>query len=787
MSGNTKIIKSSIIDESKKDLIKYSIKVNRQRMIPDRRDGLKPVHRRILDIMYNRLGCINHTIKSARIVGEVVGVSHPHGDSSVYDAMKPMANWFEIKIPLITPQGQFGGVQGDGAAAPRYTEAKVSKYAVDCIISDLKDEKNVVDWLPTYDETNMEPEFFPVSVPNLLINGAFGIGFGMKSEIPKHNLVEVIDATINLIKNPDADVVLVPDHCMPVEIVDTNFKAICNKGRGSYVARGIIDIEDGPRDTKLLVIKSMPDLVFLPTIQKKIESMAKSNMLQISDVYDKSDEFNLRYTIQLKKGIDPYYARDLIYKRTNMEKTYFINFEVLDKLEPVRMSYKSYLQSFIEFRKTCKFRLYCNKLQHVDTKIHEKDVFIKVLQSGEIDNIINNIKKNANTNDSELVEYLIDKLDITDLQASYIINANIKKLSIGYLNKYLEEAAELTKLKDEYMAKILNEELLVREIIGELEYYKKKYGSPRTSKIISRSKINNIPEGTFRVIFTENNFVKKLPENFGNGSFSNDRPKHIITGNNTQSILVFDENGRVFSLPIHRIHPSDKSSNGIDIRQILKKCTSNIVKVIYLPTIEELSKSKDKYYITVLASNGNIKKMDLEDFLKIPSSGMLYSRLDKDVFIKSVDIYHGALDIIVYNRKKAIRINMNDIPHQRRNTKGMKSISSSIAEGMSLVLPGSKELLIITDKGFINRIDIVALPTSTRNQSGNQIIKLGKGDSINTIHAVNDKHSTVKVATSGGDTVEVNISDINQYSSRSKGDKLISVKSGHSIIKTGVK
>lgn len=780
----SKIIQANILEESKKDLQRYSIKVNRARMIPDMRDGLKPVHRRILDIMYNHLPCTNHTLKSARIVGAVLGISHPHGDTSVYDAMKGMVNDFEIKIPLIDGQGNFGTIQGDEQAAMRYTEAKLSRYSVDYIIGELKESKNIVDWIPTYDNKNKEPEYFPVKVPNLLINGAFGIGYGIKTDIPKHNVRDVVDATISLINNPDAEIVLKPDHCMPVHIVDTNFKAICNKGRGSYTARGIIDIEsDNSRN--YLIIKSTPDLVFLNSVIYKLNKMIENHSLPVDRMSeeDSPDSKLFRYVLRLSKGAEPNYCRELIYARTDMQKRYTVNFEVLHKLEPIRMSYKSYLQSFIEFRKVTKFRLYCNMLQEVETKYHEKEAFVKLLESKEINNIIKMLQDRTTTDDGELIEYLISVLDITDLQATYILNANLKKLSMGYLKVYTEEASKFLELRDQYMNKIIKEELLVEEIINELKEFRTKYGQQRTSKIISSKSMNDIPEGNFKIIITNNNFIKKLPVEFPNGRFKDDYPKFIINGSNTQAILLFDDMGRVFRLPIHRIFISDKNSNGIDVRTIIKGCTANIIKVMYEPIIEELSKKTTKYYITTVTNKGLIKKMDLEDFLNVPMSGILYVKLDDDL-VRSVNIYNEKFDIIVYGRDEALRINMNEIPHQRRNTKGVKTMVSDHVDGMSMILPNSKELLVLTNKGYINKFDIIGLPLTGRNKTSAKIIQLVRGDSINTIHSILKDNTTFKVMTVN-DTMEFPLEEIKLNSSISKGNKLIPLK-GDNIISSKI-
>jgi DNA gyrase subunit A len=313
---------------------------------------LKPVQRKILFALYNDEKATSRStqVKSSAVVGTVMKKYHPHGDAGIYGAIKPMANWFEINKPLIDPQGNWGNIDGDPCAAPRYTEVRLSKFGIDCAISELQETKNVVDWIPTYDTKDMEPEFLPAAVPILLINGSFGIGVGVKVEIPRHNMNEVIDATINLIKDPTSQVVLIPDHCFGCEIVKTNFKAISNKGFGTYKVRGVIEVGTY-NGYPSLTIKSIPDITFLKGIRKKVEDLIKDNkLIQIRDIVDETQlgSRDLKYIYVLKKGSDPYFVRDVIYKNTDMEQNCRINFEVLDGMTPLRMSYKSYLQAFID-------------------------------------------------------------------------------------------------------------------------------------------------------------------------------------------------------------------------------------------------------------------------------------------------------------------------------------------------------------------------------------------------------------------------------------------------------
>lgn len=764
------IIESNIIDEYRYDTTVYAITENAIRMIPDLRDGQKTVNRRILDIMHeHRIN--NKFVKSASIVGFVMAKSHPHGNVSIYESLCNMSNWYNLKLPLIDGQGGLGTISGDTPSAERYTEAKLSEFAQEVVLGELKYTKNIVDWRKTYNDMYDEPEYLPVAVPLLLINGSSGVGYGIKCEVPSHNPNEVIDATINLIKNPNAKVVLIPDHCQKVDIVNTNWKAISNKGNGTYIARGIIDIEDRNGNGYNLIIKSTPDGVSLVKIYEKIMELAEAKVLQLQDIpNDVSKKGEMRMIIPLKKGIDPGYSRDLIYKKTQMEHTCQVNLNLLCGIKSDRHSYKSYLQEWINFRRMCKFRLYSNIYQNLMTKFHEKEAYIKVLSSGEIDKIIAMIKKRKSDNDTELIEYLINKYKITDLQASFIINTKLSKLSKAALGKYIEEAKIINNQMSEIFNKILNEKLIDEDIISELEYIKGKYGYPRVCKVIDESEIIDIPAGDFKLIVSDNHYIKKIPADYG--VTSKDNAKFVITGCNTKDILLFDDIGRVFRLPIHKLTPTDKKGTGVDIRTIIKNCTSNIINVMYEPTVIDVAKSTQKYFIIVGTINGNIKKLDLDDFLNIPPSGIVYTRLEQGDLVKSIDIYHEGLNIITFNKNKALRLTMKQIPLLKRNAKGVKSFSSNSLSGISYINPKDEYIVVLTNKGFVNKFHSSGLAMSERNRGGTSVIKLQDGDSINTIISGKNNTSILKVKI-GPNIINIPLSDIKDSSSISKGYKLL--------------
>lgn len=942
MAENIK--QANINVQSKEDMQRYAIYVARNRSIPDYRDGFKPVQRRIIWDMFHDQKVTTNTIKSARIVGDVIGKYHPHGDclrgdtlvysidgkvykiediynnripfmsvlsvdqntgrvvlaiahsfrigqyakkiyhftlsngdkivctgnhpimdcngiwvkaedidltdgvftlyseilnrnaeillhgsltiidiqieeleeaipmydftvdgyenmliatslsnenlslvcvhnSSVYGAMKPMTNWFEINEPLIIPQGNFGNYTGDGASAQRYTEAKLSPFALDCAIGELKETNKVVDWDDNYDNSLLEPSYLPATLPLLLINGASGIATGLKVEIPAHNISEVIDATIAILRNPNANIVLIPDTCMPCEIVDADWKSITNTGSGNFKVRGIIETSEY-KGHPALIIRSIPDGTYLNTITDKIEELMLSNkVVQIMKSIDQNTEDEVKLILQLKKGSDPEFVKQVLYKNTMLEKSYSVNFEVLDGLSPIRMSYKSYLQAFILQRLDTKFRLYCNRLQDKQTRYHQVDAFIKVITSGKLDTIIEMIKKQKSTDIAPIIKYLVDKVGLTDLQAKFIINVQLYRLSAGHLAKYKEEAKELLAAIKEYERKIVDDSIIQKELEEELLEYKAKYGKPRKSRVISVEEASNIPAGEFKLVVTENNFIKKIQLTEAIGNLKGDTPKSVLSVENRENILIFDELGKVYKLPVHKIAFSDRNSPGIDIRMIIKNLTANINSVFYEPMVEKFSKSRAKYFIVVLTKNGNIKRMDLDDIIAATPSGIVYVKLEDGDRVQDIMILGQHSDVVVYNKNKALRIPCSEIPYLKRFTKGAKSMPNGEVEGLSVVTKETTDIVVITNKGYINRLSPMALPATTRNKAPSKVIKLSKGDSIQAVYGINEKDSIRVVSQSG--TTEIKVSDLKIGSSISSGVKVLSTRSDM-IVKTNI-
>ena len=787
------ITQKSVSESYISDMARYSIETNRRRAFPDYKDGLKLVQRRTLYAMAFLLPCSKKFVKTAQVTGRVMGELHPHGDSSIDDVIKILANWFDKYIPLIYSESNMGSMQGQGAADSRYTEVMLSKFAKEAIFDEMKDTPNIVDWVSTYSGDSKEPEYLPVKVPLLLINGCFGIGTGKSTKVPCHNINEVIDATINLIDNPNAPVILIPDQCMPCEILDTDWKQICNSGNGSFKVRGKIDIEIEDKgkanEHYKLVVRSVPDRVLVDDgkdsgIHYQINNLIdKGRLPQIIGLVENSHDTDMRYEIHLKSGSDPNYVRDYLYKATSLQDTQSVNFEVLDGIEPMaRMSYKSYLQAFINQRCITKYRYYCLKLQDVRTQLHEKEICIMLIKSGKVNEISKKIQKSKLKNDTELIEWLMKLFNITDLQAKFILNYPMKKLAPVYLNKYEEEANECRRLEKVCMDKIFDENLILAEIKEELLYFKKAYGFPRKSVVISQSQISNIPQGTFRIVITENNFIKKIALNEAVGSFRGDNPTITIKAENTSDLIMVTSNGRGYKIPVYKIPLAEKNSVGIDLRILMKGITSNIVSIFDSSVLKALNDLKIKHYAVLCSEKNYIKKIDIDDLLVSTSGGVIMTKLNQGDQLKSCIITPDTSDIVIYSKRKALRCPMANIPNYKRNTVGNYAMNTKDdIDGIAMIDPHATDIVVITESGNINKFDITGLPISERYKAGNNVIKLKPGDAIHSLFSTNE--SNIITVLTKEKRYDIKVSDIPRASTVTMGKKMIPLK-GDIIVKT---
>jgi DNA gyrase subunit A len=457
-----------------------------------------------------------------------------------------------------------------------------------------------------------------------------------------------------------------------------------------------------------------------------------------------------------------------------MMQTARVNLKVLDindKDNPAkRLSYRGYLQAWIDFRKLTKLRYYEHRLQKLMTRLHVVEMYVMAMEKGISEDIINIIKKAKTIDDNALIETLIKKCKLTDIQAKFFINCELKKLSMGYYNGFKQEQAKLKKDVKECSDIVLTDGAIEQIIIDELTDIKAKFGEPRKCKLISESEVNGVAAGMFKIVLTENNFIKKIGIDDNIIKPKNDNVKFVINGDNSKDLLLFDEFGKVFDIPINKIPFADKNSNGIDIRLINKYINSNITTVIYQPIMEQYNKG----FIVTLTKDGFVKRMTTTDFLSVPASGIVYCKLDGDDRIIDILLFNNNAEIVVYGNKKALRIDINDIPILKRNSRGCISMSSKTTqvEGMSVISKSFKDIVVVTKNGYINKI-IPDCVQKGRSKAGSNVIKLGKTDNITSIYGVNPTDTLIVTLAPTGEIIEVPVSSIPSGTSISTGTKMI--------------
>ena len=401
-----------------------------------------------------------------------------------------------------------------------------------------------------------------------------------------------------------------------------------------------------------------------------------------------------------------------------------------------------------------KFRLYCNRLQQVRTRMHVLDAFIKVLESKKLDEIIAMIRRQKSEDEKPMIEYIIKHCGTTDVQAKFILGVHLSKLTLAHLQSYKDEFNHLSELNDKYLDIVSDKEgkYLRYEIDKELVEIKNKYNTPRLCRVISASEASNIPAGTFKIIVTENNFIRKIPDNEKITVVKKDAPKLILRINNTENLLIFDNKGRTFMLPVHKIQICDSKSVGQDVRFLLKNCTADIISIFNENIFKQISKSGNKHYLTALTKNNLIKKMDIEDFLTIPASsaGFVYSKVAPDDEVVGLALIAHGLDIVVGSNHKVLRFNLKEVSLVKRYALGVLAMKTNDPiTGMSILYPDSSDIIVVTKNGKFNRFSANMMSPHRRGTSGQNCIKLDSSDEIFCI-LVAGANDTIKITTLDG-------------------------------------
>ncbi|MDC0477262.1 DNA gyrase subunit A [Pelagibacteraceae bacterium] len=743
-------------DEMSSSYLSYAMSVIVSRALPDVRDGLKPVHRRIIFAMYKGgYDWSKPFRKSARIVGDVIGKYHPHGDQSVYDALVRLVQDFSMSLPLITGQGNFGSIDGDPAAAMRYTETKLGKIA-QYLTEDL--EKNTVDYRSNYDETEKEPEVLPSQYPNILVNGAGGIAVGMATSIPPHNLGEVINATVAYVNNKDITVSQLMKH-IPGPDFPTGgiiigkdiIKQGYNKGRGSFKIRGEIDLEEKKSGRESLIIKSIPYQVNKSVLIERIAQLVRDKKIEgIKDIRDESNREGIRVVIELRKAVEPETIRRQLYKLTSIESSFGFNTLAIVNKKPKILNLKEFISEFLKFRedtvlKRVKFDLTkAEERAHIliglATAVENIDEIIKIIKNSKDTDVAkkNLLSKKWKIRKSiKLIALIYKKKNITSYQlsneqVSAILELKLQKLTaygIGEIENEINKLAELIILYN----KIINSKKeLNKLIINELENIKNKFSVPRRTKIIDAVLNYNIEETIQKesvvISITNQGYIKRSPlsalkaqKRGGKGKTGistreEDFVVQIFTANTHTPVLFFSTQGLVYKIKAHKIPEGTAISKGKSIFNILPlKNHHSISSIMPLPEDES---EWSKLMVVFATSKGNIRKNTLEDFININNSGKIAMKLDEDDKIIGVKICKEDEDLLLSTQLgKCIRFKSKKLRlFKGRSSKGIKGIQLADKDKViSLsIIENSKidQKTIINDKKIKNGLDKFILSVS---------------------------------------------------------------------------
>ena len=666
----------TIEDKMKDSYLSYSLSVIVSRALPDVRDGLKPVHRRIL-YASNELGLTHKKShkKSARIVGEVLGKYHPHGDRAVYNAMVRMAQPFNLHYPLIDGHGNFGSIDGDSAAAMRYTEARLTKLSAD-ILDDI--EKDTVNFTDNFDGSLKEPVVLPSKVPNLLVNGASGIAVGMSTDIPPHNMTEVIDALLHMSHHPNArlktimDKIKGPDFPTGAKIIGSEgIKEAYKTGKGKITLRAKSKIEKDGR-TKQIIITELPYQTNKAKLIEEIANLVKKEKVSnISDIRDESDQDGLRIAIDLKRGAESELILNRLFKYSSLQKSYRINLLALHNNRPAVMSLKEMLNHFLDFRRKIINKRTKHLLEKAENRYHIVEGLIKAIDK--LDLVISIIRNSEST--SEAKNKLIDKLAITKKQANAILNMRLQRLVGMETEKLKTEAKNLEEKIERYNSILNKKEVLDKLLRKELKNIKEKYGDKRNTEIIDNEdkavidKTDLIKVKKAVISLSHRNKIKRTDSLENIRAAKKDHIIKIVKGKTFDNLLFFTDVGQVYTLEVHELPEHHGLSTGENLKKYIKIPLKE--NIIGMTCINKENKNK---YITLATKNGMIKKTKISEY-ETNYTKIKAIKLNKKDKVVSMEITNDNSDIIMANSNgKVIRFHANSFSDTGRNTKGSKGM-----------------------------------------------------------------------------------------------------------------
>ncbi|MDD3027268.1 MAG: DNA gyrase subunit A [Erysipelotrichaceae bacterium] len=795
------IRKVNLTSEMKNSFMEYAMSVIVQRALPDVRDGLKPVQRRIIYGM-NDLGCRASTPykKSARIVGEVMGKYHPHGDSSIYEALVRMAQDFSYRYMLVDGHGNFGSIDGDGAAAQRYTEARMSKISME-LVKDI--DKNTIDFIPNYDGEEQEPVVLPARIPNLLVNGTTGIAVGMATNIPPHNLVEVVNAIIAVAKNPDITITELmeeyiqgPDFPTGALILGKSaIKKAYETGNGLVIMRARCDIEY-KNNKPIIIVTEIPYQVNKARLIEKISQLVKDKKIEgITDLRDESNREGIRIVIELRRDIQPEVLLNQLYKLSALQTTFGVNSIALVNNEPKKLNLKELITLYLEHQEEVVTRRIKFELEKAEARAHILEGLKTAIDN--IDAIIELIRSSRTTD--IIQQRLMDEFAMSEKQAKAIREMQLQRLAGLEREKLENELNQLLELIADLKDILLNKERLLNIIYEELEQAKEKYGDPRRTEIIQGSfdleDEDLIPEEDIIISLTNNGYIKRMPvdtyksQNRGGKGVkamatTNDDIVDSLMNMSTHDYLLFFTNlGRVYRIKGYNVPEYGRTAKGLPVVNLLNLDANETVKSMISIAADSTDDGDKNKYLFFVTRNGLVKRVVLDEFDNIRQNGKIAITLKEDDELVDVKLTSGENEILMAsNLGKLVRFNETQVRPMGRSASGVKGINVDGGHVIGVTTDSEGEyLMVLTSKGYGKMSPIEEYRLSNRGGKGVKTVNItdknGQLVAIRAVHGLGD----LLIITTNGVIIRLPLDQVKMSGRATQGVRLIRVDDDNEV------
>ncbi len=781
--------------------LRYSMSVIVARALPDVRDGLKPVHRRILYVM-DRMGIRPNgkTVKSAQIVGEVMGKYHPHGDTAIYDSMVRMAQPWSLRYMLVSGQGNFGSMDGDPPAAYRYTEAKMASHA-EAMLADI--EKETVDFRDNYDGTRQEPTVLPAKLPNLLLNGQLGIAVGMATNIPPHNLTELLDATMYQIDHEDATLddllqfVKGPDFPTGgIVYGKESMRTAYATGRGGVVVRGVAEVVEGAKGRHQIIITEIPYALNKESLIIKIADLVKEKKIGgVSDIRDESARGDVRIVIDLKKDAYPKKLLNQLYKLTPLQMSFHYNMlALIDGIQPRVLGLQDILQEHIKHRRSVVRRRTDYELRKAKERAHILEGLKIALDH--IDEVIQTIRSSETTEEAQA--NLMKRFGLSQLQADAILAMQLRRLAGLERKKIEDELAELLKIIAELASILAHEEKILEIIKDEFKELKKQYGDERRTKVISQElgKLNDedlVPDEQVVVTLTSANYIKrsqiadyKRQGRGGKGrrgmaTREEDVIEHVVNASTHDFLLFFTNKGRVFRLKTYEVPAVGLNAKGVALVNLLQLQPEETVSSVV--NVSKQEKTGNLFMCTV---RGVVKKTPFEQYQNVRSSGLISINLDEGDELKWIRMTSGDDEIVISTSLgQAIRFHEKDVRPMGRASRGVRGIRLRAKDqviGMDIVQPGSS-IFVISKFGYGKRTKVAQFTPHARGGVGiRSAVVNNKTGNLIGVKTLIDETQEVIIISSQGQTIRLGLKNIPELGRATQGVRIMRMNDGDEVV-----